>query len=419
MKSQAVDVVVVGAGLAGLSCAKHLLKRGASSVVLEANQRIGGRLKTDVFDGFLLNHGFQVLQTAYPEAHRQLDYDRLELKPFAPGAIIRADGKFWRVSDPKRRPQDIWSTLTAPIGTFADRVRMIRMVFDARRGSVSRLFQSPDMTTLEFLRARKVSEEMIERFFKPFFGGVCLDPEIEASSRVFKYVLRVFAQGDVALPGQGMEAIVHQITEKLPEGTIETGARVESIRKGTVLFASGQTLKCRAVVLATDGPETERLLGIAPSIVSRGQLCLYFAAQEAPINDPYLILNGEGNGMINSLTVPSVVAPSYAPQSRALISVVVIGHLSVDDATAETVVRQELTDWFGDAVGNWRHLKTYRIPHALPEQPSPIPDPTGRSVREKTGIYVCGEYGSVPGIQWALLSGRQAAEAVIKDFGKT
>jgi phytoene dehydrogenase-like protein len=275
------------------------------------------------------------------------------------------------------------------------------------------------MTTLEFLRARKVSEEMIERFFKPFFGGVCLDPEIEASSRVFKYVLRVFAQGDVALPGQGMEAIVHQITEKLPEGTIETGARVESIRKGTVLFASGQTLKCRAVVLATDGPETERLLGIAPSIVSRGQLCLYFAAQEAPINDPYLILNGEGNGMINSLTVPSVVAPSYAPQSRALISVVVIGHLSVDDATAETVVRQELTDWFGDAVGNWRHLKTYRIPHALPEQPSPIPDPTGRSVREKTGIYVCGEYGSVPGIQWALLSGRQAAEAVIKDFGKT
>jgi phytoene dehydrogenase-like protein len=295
---------------------------------------------------------------------------------------------------------------------------MIRMGFDACRGNVSQLFQGPDMTTLEFLRARKISEKMIEKFFKPFFGGVCLDPEIEASSRVFKYVLRVFAEGDVALPGQGMAAIVHQIAEKLPEGTIETGARVESIRKGIVILASGQRVKCRAVVLATHGPETERLLEMAPLIVSRGQLCLYFAAPEEPINDPYLILNGDGKGIINSLSVPSVIAPSYAPQGQALISVVVIGNLSVDDATAEAVVRQELTDWFGAAVGNWRHLKTYRIAHALPEQPTPMPDPTARPVLEKTGIYVCGEYGSVPGIQWALLSGRRAAEAVIKNRGK-
>jgi phytoene dehydrogenase-like protein len=216
MKSQDVDVVVVGAGLAGLSCAKHLLKNSVSFVVLEADERIGGRLKTDVLDGFLLNRGFQVLQTAYPEARRQLDYERLGLKPFAPGAIIRANGKFWRVSDPKRRPQDILSTLRAPIGTFADRLRMVRMASGACRGSVSHLFQRPDMTTPEFLRAHKISEKMIERFFKPFFGGVCLDPEIEASSRVFRYVLRVFAEGDVALPGQGMEAIVNQVAEQLP-----------------------------------------------------------------------------------------------------------------------------------------------------------------------------------------------------------
>ncbi len=418
MKSTDVDVVVVGAGLAGLSCARHLMNRSVSFIILEADDRIGGRLKTDVLDGFLLNHGFQVLQTAYPEARRQLDYHRLELKPFAPGAIIRAAGKFKRVSDPRRRPRDIWSSLTAPVGTFADRLRMIRMASSARRGSVSNLFQSPDMTTLEFLQSQGISEKMIERFFKPFFGGVCLDPAIQASSRVFKYVLRVFAEGDVALPGQGMGAIGSQLAEDLPEGAIRTGTRVESIHPGAAALTSGQTIKCRAVVLATDGPEAMRLLGKPVSMVSRGELCLYFAAPKAPIDDPYLILNGEGSGLINSLTVPSVVASSYAPAGQALISVVLIGSLALDDRTAESAVRRELTDWFGPVVEKWCHLKTYRIQHALPAQPPPMPDPTVPATPVKPGIYVCGEYQSVPGIQWALLSGRHAAEAVIKELAE-
>jgi phytoene dehydrogenase-like protein len=372
MRSIDADVVIVGAGLAGLSCARRLMKNNVSFVLLEADQRIGGRLKTDVLDGFLLNHGFQVLQTAYPEARRQLDYHRLELKPFVPGALIRVAGKFQRVSDPRRRPQDIWSSLTAPIGTLADRLRMIRMASRARRGSVSNLFQSPDMTTLEFLQAQGISEKMIQRLFKPFFGGVCLDPEIQASSRVFRYVLRVFAEGDVALPGQGMGAIANQLAEDIPEGAIKTGVKVESIRKGAAASTSGQEIKCRAVVLATDGPETVRLLGKSVSIVSQGELCIYFAAKEAPIHDPYLILNGEGTGMINSLTVPSIVATSYAPAGEELISVVLLEHLALDNRTAESVVRKELTDWFGPAVAEWRHLKTYRILHALPEQLPPM-----------------------------------------------
>jgi phytoene dehydrogenase-like protein len=416
MKSTDVDVVVVGAGLAGLSCARQLMNRSVSFIILEADDRIGGRLKTDVLDGFLLNHGFQVLQTAYPEARRQLDYHRLELKPFAPGAIIRAAGRFMRVSDPRRRPRDIWSSLTAPVGTFADRLRMIRMASSARRGSISNLFQSPDMTTLEYLQSQGISEKMIERFFKPFFGGVCLDPAIQASSNVFKYVLRVFAEGDVALPGQGMGAIASLLAEDLPKGIIRTGIRVESIYPGGVVLTSGQTLKCRAVVLATDGPQTLRLLGKPASMVSHGELCLYFAAPKAPINAPYLILNGEGTGVINSLTVPSVVAPSYAPTGEELISIVLIGKLELDDRTAESTVRKELTGWFGSVVEKWRHLKTYRIQHALPAQPPPMPDPTVLAKPVKPGIHVCGEYQSVPGIQWALLSGRHAAEAVIKEL---
>jgi phytoene dehydrogenase-like protein len=419
MKSTDIDVVVVGAGLAGLSCARHLMNGSVSFLILEADDRIGGRLKTDVLDGFLLNHGFQVFQTAYPEARRQLDYHRLDLKPFAPGAIIRVAGKFMRVSDPRRRPRDILSTLTAPVGSFADRLRMIRMIFSAQQRSVSSLFKSPDMTTIEYLQSQGISEKMIERFFKPFFGGVCLDPAIQASSNVFKYVLRVFAAGDVALPGQGMGAIAGQLAEDLPKGMIRTGARVEAIHPGGVVLTSGQTLKCRAVVLATDGPQTLRLLGKPTSMVSNGELCLYFAAPKAPISAPYLILNGEGTGVINSLTVPSVVAKSYATTGEELISVVLIGNLDLDDRTAESTVRKELAGWFGPVVEKWRHLKTYRIQHALPAQPPPIPDPTVPAKPVKPGIYICGEYQSVPGIQWALLSGRHAAEAVIKELTRT
>jgi phytoene dehydrogenase-like protein len=408
------EVVIVGAGLAGLSCARRLMKDDIPFLILEADQRIGGRLKTDRYEGFILNHGFQVLQTAYPEARRVLDYDRLALRPFAPGAIIRINGNFHRIADPWRQPRDFWSTLTAPIGTMADRLRMIRLVINLRRGTYARIFQNHDLPAVEFLRSEGFSETIIQRFLKPFFAGVCLDPEINASSRVFRYVFRIFAEGSVALPSEGMAAIVDQLEDDLPPDRIRTGIRIQSIHPGGVELKTGEHIDGSAVVLATDGPETARLLGVPGSIGSRGEWCLYFAAEESPIDGPYLVLNGDGSGWINSLTIPSTVAPSYAPAGQHLISVVVIGDRSGDDAMVEATVRQELTEWFGRAASEWRHLKTYRIAHALPEQNPPMPDPTMRFATKKPGIYVCGEYGSVPGIQWALLSGRQTAEEVLK-----
>ena len=407
-------VIIVGAGLAGLSCARRLMQGDISFLVLEAAQRIGGRLKTDTIEGFTLNRGFQVLQTAYPEARRVLAYDRLALEPFAPGAIIRIDGRFHKIADPRRHPRDLWRTLSAPIGTMADRLRMIRLSLDVRWGTPSRIFQKQDIPTMEFLRSKGFSEKIIQRFLKPFFAGVCLDPEINASSRVFQYIFRIFAEGDVVLPGEGMAAIPAQVMADLPPDRIRTGVRVESIHRGGVELTSGETIKGQAVVLATEGPETARLLGAPQGIASRGELCLYFAAEKPPIAEPYLILNGDGTGWVNSLTVPSIVAPSYAPAGQHLISVVVIGHQSADNTTVEATVRRELTEWFGTVVNDWRHLKTYHIVHALPEQSPPMPDPTLGIAAEEPGIYVCGEYGSVPGIQWALLSGRQAAEEVLK-----
>ena len=418
MRAPDKEVIILGAGLAGLACAQRLQNAGIPFLILEADHRIGGRLKTDRLDGFILNHGFQVLQTAYPEANRVLDYSRLALKAFAPGAIIRIDGRFHRIADPRRHPRDLWSTLAAPIGTMGDRLRMARLALNVRRGSSDGIFEKPDMPTIEFLRSRGFSNRIINRFFKPFFAGVCLDPDIKASSRVFKYIFSIFAEGDVALPGQGMGAIPEQLAETLPQGSIRTGARVESIHQSKVVLSSGETVKGQAVVLATEGPETARLAGLQRQGRSRGELCLYYAARKPPVDKPYLVLNGDGTGWVNSLTVPSIVAPTYAPAGQHLVSVVVIGHMDTDDTSVERTVRQELTEWFGPPVDDWRHLKTDRIWHALPEQPPPMPDPTVAAPPIRPGLFVCGEYGSVPGIQWAMLSGRQAAQAVLKELGK-
>lgn len=411
------NVIIVGAGLAGLSCARRLTEAGIPFIILEGDRRIGGRIKTDQVDGFLLDHGFQVLQTAYPEARRSLDYDRLALGSFAPGAIIRTNEKFYTIADPRRRPQNLWSTATAPIGTMGDRLRMIKLASKLQRARVTDLFKSPDKTTIDFLRDEGFSHKIIERFFRPFFSGISLDPEIEVSSRVFQYIFRIFADGDVALPARGMGAIPAQLAETLPDGSIRTEARVGYIQQKQVSLTSGETVQGQAVVLATEGPETARLLEAEEKINSRGEFCLYYAANTPPVEQPYLILNGDGNGWVNSLTVPSQVAPSYAPPGQSLISVVVVGHLSSDDDTVEAAVRGQLGAWFGVKVRDWRHLKTYRITHALPAQPPPMPDPTVAATALKPGIFVCGEYKSVPGIQWAMLSGRHAAEAVMKRLG--
>jgi phytoene dehydrogenase-like protein len=419
MKSKpCVDVIIVGAGLAGLACARRLAHDKVAFILLEADPEIGGRLKTENLDGYLLNRGFQVLQTAYPEAQRVLDFDDLGLKPFYPGAMVRLEGRFFRLADPRRRLKDFFSTLAAPIGTLSDRMRVIRLARHLKQSSVPAIFNAPDMPTIDFLREQGFSEKIIQRFFKPFFAGVCLDPDIKASSRVFRYIFRIFAQGDAALPAQGMASIARQLARPIKAEQIRTRTRVTSISKGEVVLDSGERVKGHAIVVATDGPETERLCGLPATIGSHGELCLYFSAKRAPIAEPYLVLNAEPNELINSLTVPSVVSPTYAPPGRDLISVVVLGNRAIDAATIEKTVRRELIDWFGPAVKEWKHLQTQRIVHALPDQTPPMPNPETPATPFRPGIYLCGEYNSVPGIQWALLSGRQTAERVIHDLGR-
>ena len=410
------DVLVIGAGLAGLTCARRLHERNLDVQVLEASDRVGGRVRTDTVDGFRLDRGFQVLLTAYPETQRELDYDALDLHPFHDGALVRYNGRFHRIADPRRHPLDAPRTLVAPIGSLADKLRILRLRRTLARNSLPQVMERPEHTTLEALRTRwGFSSAMIDRFFRPFLGGIFFDRTLEASSRMFEFVFKMFAEGRTVLPAGGIDQMPRQMRQHLPGKAVRLNAPVEAVEAQSVTLRDGETLQAPHVVVATEAPETNQLVGDVTPTEGRSTVCLYYDAPRSPLDDPLLVLNGDGVGPINNVAVPSDVAPGYAPKDRALVSVVVVGPPPDPQDTLEREVRAQLIDWFGLQAGGWTHLQTQHIPYALPEQAPPFLSPPEKAVRRRPGLYVCGDHRRTASLNGAIAAGRAAADAVWAD----
>ena len=414
-----VEVCVIGAGPAGLSCARLLRANGLDVAVVEAGDDIGGRLRTDQVDGFLLDRGFQVLQTDYPEAKRQLDYHSLDLHSFTPGALIRSQGRWHRFSDPFRTPGYALSAAFSGLGGMRDKLRLFSLRRKVLQPRLVDMFKKPERPLLEVLRDEGFSQKIIEGFFRPFFSAVFFDPGLQTTSRMFEFVFRVLASGSAALPARGIAAIPRQLARSFPRDTVLLNSPVQSVHRGQVTLTSGQEIQAKAVVVACDGQESARLLQRKRQPEYLGVRCLYFQAQEPPAKESLLVLNGEGRGPLTSLCVPSQTAPGYAPEGRALVSATVVGESTVQDRDLQQAVRAQAEEWFGSQVRDWKHLQSYHISRALPVQSPPTPDPFRSQVRVGQATYLAGDLGSLSSLQWALLSGRRAAEAVIEDFGLT
>ena len=405
-------VVVVGAGLAGLSCAVALHDAGIPVQVYEASDGVGGRVRTDHVDGFLLDRGFQVALTAYPEMHRQLDMAALDLQAFDPGALVWRNGKGSVVGDPFRRPTTALSTVTSPIGSLFDKARIAVLRHRLRSVHPVRLLQSHDTSTRAALADAGFSDTIIERFFRPLVGGIQLDPDLTDSRRMFDVIFRMLADGDSAVPAAGMQAIPQQLANRLPAGTIHLGAPVTATTP-TSITVEGTTIAAAAVVVATEGPVAADLLDLPP-VESKSVGAVYFSAPAAPIDDKLVVLDGTGRGPVLNVAVMSNVAASYAPAGSHLVVAALPGH---DGPTIETDARSQLRGWWGPQVDGWEHLATYRIAHGQPRQRPPF-NPK-RRVRLDDGRFVCGDHRDTASIQGAMYSGRRCALAIADEIGQT
>ncbi|GGG39262.1 protoporphyrinogen/coproporphyrinogen oxidase [Hymenobacter glacieicola] len=415
-----LPVIIIGAGMAGLTCACYLHRAGRPVLVLDAADAVGGRIRTDVTpEGFRLDRGFQVLQTKYPEVQHLMDYGALQLRAFRSGAVIRLpDGQQTTLVNPLQQPTAAFSALTSRVGTLPDKLRLASLVQHVRGFSSGQLISrnsTNQLDTLTFLRQYGWSEQIIQNFFRPFFGGVYLDRGLGTAANFFEFVFKQFVEGEAALPALGMQQIPEQLAARLPQGSVRLQAPVSSIEGTTVRLADGTTRVGAAVVVAVDGESAGRLLPPAtntPALQWRRTTCTYFAAPASATRpDKLLRLNASPTGLAHNVAFPSDVAPQYAPAGQQLVSVSTHGEHGLTEAELTARLRQELTAWFGPTAAEWTHLRTYFIPYGLPVYGPG--QPARQTLKLNETLYRCGDHTAYPSLNSAMASGREVAEAIL------
>ncbi len=406
------DVLIVGAGISGLTAAKLLQATGRKVKIIEAADDIGGRVRTDYIDGYQLDRGFQVLLTAYPEAKAILDYNALDLRYFDPGAIIFNEDGFTEVSDPLRQPSKLLTTLSSSAGSLGDKLRMLLLKQKLKGSSITEIFAQEPIKTLEYLKQFGFSEKIVSNFFRPFFGGVFLEDELSTPSTMFAYLFKMFGQGGTVLPARGMGMISKQLASSLDKNDFLLNQKVQEITGNTVITDRGAKYKANKILLATDEPSLPMPFN-RPAVKGLPVANLYFVADKPPLKSPMVLLNASGNKLVNNVVVLNNISPYYAPIGKNLISVSVLGdvqqqapHLLAGKAI------DELKHWFSDAP-NWQYFRSYYIPYALPKNKIYDDNTQVSNIRLSEHVYRCGDYLLNGSINAAIKSGRLAAEAII------
>lgn len=410
-------VIIIGAGIAGLTAAIELEKAGFKPTILEGSESIGGRVKTDNVDGHLLDHGFQVLLTAYPEAQHYLDYEKLNLKKFSPGAlIIDSKNGNYSISDPLRQPISIFSMLFSPVGNFSDKLKIFQWNRALRKTSVDDIFNKDELTSLEFLRKKGFSETIISQFFKPFFGGIFLENELQTSSRMLEFVFKMFGEGYAAVPEKGMKQIPEMLASNLAQTEIKFNHRVEKVGLKKVSLENGEELDADVIIIATKADE---LLPQLSGQFSGDQFVtnLNFTSDIDPIGKSLIALIPDNRYLINNVSVMNNTSSFYAPEGSYLLSISVTQNYEENDKQLKKRILKELLEIFPSLENAvLEHLKTYYIDNALPI----IDDFQNKMKRSQTkiqdGIYLAGDYLLNGSINAAMASGRYAAHAVFEDL---
>ena len=409
MKQKSPSIHIIGGGISGLIAARVLEEHGLSATIIEATDRLGGRVKTDVVDGYSLDHGFQVLLTAYPAAKKYLDFDALELQEFLPGSAIFKNGKQKIIGDPLRNLSLLLPTLFSGIGTVNDKLKILALNRRLKKKSIQNIFAEKEQTTRVYLENIGFSEAIITNFFTPFFSGIFLENKLETSSRMFEFVYKMFGEGNAALPKDGIQSIPKQLFEKLKSTTIIFNTKVKSVENGSIKLESGETLKSNFTIIAT---QASGLVSNLKNQATQWKSCdtLYFEVAKREIKKPLIGLIAAHNALINHIFYHTSLQTS-ATATKELLSVTVVDKQNLTNKQLVTGVQKELKELCN--IDSCTFIKQYNIPMALPNLQDIQYEMLPSETRLTETIFLAGDTQLNGSLNAAMIAGERAALEVI------
>lgn len=413
--TEKIDAIVVGAGLAGMVAAQHLMEAGHSVRIIEKGKRPGGRVRTDVVNGYRLDRGFQVLLPAYPEAKRYFDYKALDLQKFDSGALVFQGKQMHKFYNALEHKDQMLNTIMSPVATFKDLLILRRLTARWKKASIEDLFKEDQISTRKYLVKQGFSNRFFDRFLEPFLSGIFLETKLRTPQRMFSFVMKMFSEHPASVPAMGMGALADQLAAKFPEGTIEYEQEVRSIRQGGVRTRSGKIYSAPIIIMAADPTNLLRDF-VEEHQPFRSVANLYFSADKAPFDEKLIALNYGGSRWVNNIAVMTNISKAYAPEGKHLISVSVVRDIQVGERDLTRIVKGELAQTFGAEVNDWEHVRTYLISRALPSPSIFEMELDDVDVRYQKGIYLAGDYLLNGSLQAALYSGRRAVEVALAEY---
>jgi protoporphyrinogen oxidase len=410
MEKSAYKIHIIGAGISGLIAAQILENHGYHPTIIEASSTVGGRVKSDIVNGYTLDHGFQVLLTSYPAAKKYLNYEALDLQKLLPGATLFKNGKAQTIGDPLRSLSLLFPTLLSNVGTLTDKVKILKLNALLKKKKNALIFQTEEKTTLQYLKDFGFSDEIITDFFKPFFSGIFLETELETSSRMFEFVYKMFGNGLAVIPKKGMQAIPNQLKSNLINTHFKFNSPVKEVKDRRIILEDESILESNITIIATDA---SALISNLKNQGTDWKSCdtLYFETKKSVINKPLIGLISDKNMLVNNIFYHTSVA-TLNKTKKELLSVTVVKRHQLNEKDLIDKVVEELHSKCG--ISDISFLKRYQIKKALPKLTNLQYEISSTETKLKSSIFLAGDQLLNASLNAAMIAGERAAMGVIQ-----